>query len=278
MSTGRNGPVDWSELRERANEFYEYAFLPPSYTNDGGGEEDTGGEPVNGPQKPPAEPRVVADPRADDSSVTDDALRTAQKYAGLSRERATDFYEYAFLPPSYTNDDVDAEPSSEAGIETDPDDFDGFVFTDWLETGRPAGPTKPPAEPRIVSEATAPTETTVDQDRRFEFVEWLETEELDAGTATPSTPDSTAEVEYGEFDFIEWLESGDAGFEPISISEEPAEPVEPDPEPATGPRLGIKPHPAKAATYALFVAMLTLAVLSVVGYAPILGPATGLGG
>ncbi|QLD85312.1 hypothetical protein HWV23_06085 [Natronomonas halophila] len=207
MSTGRKGPVDWSELRERANEFYEYAFLPPSYTND----------------------------------------------------------------------DFDAETSSEAGIETDPDDFDGFVFTDWLEAARPTGPTKPPAEPRVVSEAT-PTETTIDQDRRFEFVEWLESEEPDVGTATPPTPEPTAEAEYGEFAFTEWLDSGESDFEPLSISEEPAEPTEPtSPDPAT-PRLGIKPHPAKAATYALFLAVLTLSVLTVVGYAPILGPATGLGG
>jgi hypothetical protein len=168
MATGRRGPVDWSELRERANEFYEYAFLPPSYTND----------------------------------------------------------------------DFAAGTVTEADVEADPEEFGGFVFSEWLES-----------------------------------------EELDVGTPTPSAPEPTAEAAYREFEFIEWLESGDSGFEPISISEDPTEPVEPTtPRPTTGSRLGIEPHPAKAATYALFLAVLTLAVLSVVGYAPILGPATGLGG
>lgn len=283
MSTGRKGPLDWAELRERMREFYAYAFLPPSYTNDEVGDGETETESVDGPRKPPSEPRVVADPESDEPSVADDALEAAKEYAGQSRDRANEFYEYAFLPPSYTNDDFGAETTSEADVETGPEDFDGFVFTDWLDAARPTGPQKPPAEARVVTDAEVTAGESIDQDRRFEFVEWLESDEIDVETATQSTPEPIAnESDYGEFAFIEWLDSGDSEFEPIGITDEPVEPVEepatPEPETPTVPRLGIEPHPAKAATYALFLAVLTLAVLSVVGYAPVLGPATGLGG
>ncbi|MEF8807904.1 hypothetical protein [Natronomonas sp.] len=139
---------------------------------------------------------------------------------GELRERLREFYVYAFLPPSVTNDEFDGDSEAES--------------------------------------------------------------EIDVETATQPTPEpTTADREYGEFEFVEWLASGESGFEPIDIGEGPTEPAEsamPESGPTTGPRLGIKPHPAKAATYALFLAVLTLAVLSVVGYAPVLGPATGLGG
>lgn len=276
MSTGRV-PVDWEELRERIRDFYAYAFLPPSVTDDEFGSGEEAEAEVDGPRKPPAEPRVVAD--ADDASAGSETIEHARQYARRSRKRANEFYEYAFLPPSVTDDDFACEPDTP---DFGADGFDGFVFTEWLDAARATGPQKPPAQPRVVTDDTVTTGETIEQDRRFEFGEWLESEDATVKTATQSTPEpTTADREHGEFEFVEWLASGESGFEPISISEEPAEPVEPatpEPEPTTGPRFGTKPHPAKAATYALFLAVLTLSVLSVVGYAPVLGPATGLGG
>ncbi|MFT4883019.1 MAG: hypothetical protein ACI8U4_000517 [Natronomonas sp.] len=276
MSAGR-GPADWAELRERIRDFYAYAFLPPSVTDDEFGSDEEAEVEVDGPRKPPAEPRVVAD--ADDASAESEAVERARQYARRSRKRVNEFYEYAFLPRSVTDDDLGSEPDTPALGATD---FDGFVFTEWLDAGRTAGPQKPPTQPRVVTDETVTTGELIDQDRRFEFGEWLESEDVGVGTPTQQTPEpTTADREHGEFEFVEWLASDESGFEPISIGEEPAEPVgpaTPEPEPTTGPRFGIKPHPAKAATYALFLAVLTLSVLSVVGYAPVLGPATGLGG
>jgi hypothetical protein len=280
MATDREGPVDRGKLWERLRKFYAYAFLPPSVTNDEFGGDSEAESAIDGPRKPPTDPRVVAG--AADTSVKREAVELLRQYVRQSRDRADEFYEYAFLPPSYTNDDFGAETSSGADVETDPADFDGFVFTDWLDAARPTGPQKPPTKARVVTEAEVTAGESFDQDRRFAFAEWLESDEIDVETATQPTPEPpTADREYGESEFVEWLASGESGFEPIDIGEgptEPAEPAMPESGPTTSPRLGIKPHPAKAATYALFLAVLTLAVLSVVGYAPVLGPATGLGG
>jgi hypothetical protein len=158
------------------------------------------------------------------------------------RERLRAFYAYAFLPPSVT----DEEFSGDRGTTTagpDSDDFEGFEFGAWLESEA------------VHVEATAESTAGRCDDREFET-----------------------------FDFVAWLAADESGFEPISVGPEPtaSDAVE---APATDAKpdrtrlfgLGRRPHPAKAATYALFVAMLTLAVLSAVGYAPVLGHRNGTG-
>lgn len=165
---------------------------------------------------------------------------------GAVRTRLDDFYARFFLPPSVTQDEVEADPHESVGADVEP-----FDFGTWLEEGRGSGPAKPPAEPRVVTEATTPT---VDP-----------------------------EADFGSFDFEAWLAAGE-GFEPVDVLEpEPGEPdddVAVEPGSTDGPRLrrptfGI--HPAKAATFGLFLAVVALVALTVAGHLPALGP-TGFAG
>lgn len=205
----------------------------------------------------------------------DERLRSAARNA---RQRANEFYEYAFLPPSMTDEEFRIGPTATSS----PDEYGGFAFTEWLDSGRPSGSQKPPAEARVVTDVDAEA-ATVDHEQRFEFGEWLGSEELTV--ETDPDPESTVEREYGEFAFTEWLADGESDFEPVVFDEpesepRPEEPVTPEKPSTPGLRsqFGFKPHPAKAATYALFFAVLTLVALSAAGLAPVLGPATGLGG
>jgi hypothetical protein len=156
------------------------------------------------------------------------------------RSSLDDVYARYFLPPSVTGE-VESGPDEAPGTEAEP-----FDFGAWLEEGRGSGPTEPPAEPRVVAEAVTPT---VDP-----------------------------EADYGSFDFEAWLTEGEE-FEPVELlepeAEEPAGDLSVEPEPTEGQRLrrptfGI--HPAKAATYGLFLAVVTLVALSVAGHLPALGP------
>lgn len=168
-----------------------------------------------------------------------------------TRERLDDLYARFFLPPSVT-DDESTEPGArtDVGVEADVEPFD---FAAWLDEGRGSGPTKPPAETRVVTDAVA-------------------------GTAGP------VDADYTEFDFTGWLSAGDS-FEPIEAYEPEPEDVPAGTETPVDvsaadepllphPTFGV--HPAKAATFALFLAVVALVALTVTGYLPALGP-TGLG-
>lgn len=178
-------------------------------------------EDVEGPRKPPSEPRVVTGDGPGPGLAS-----TVRACAAGATRRAKAFYAHAFLP---TNDDF-------AAVDPDDAEFGGFDFAGWLEAGATAGPEAPPSAPRVVTDAPAPAADDADG-----------------------------------FDFGEWLAAGE-GFDPT----EPAEPAveEAPPVPDAGPSL--RPHPAKAATYALFLALAALAALSVAGLLPTLGPAVGL--
>lgn len=133
-------------------------------------------------------------------------------------------------------------------------------------------------------------------------------------TEQPSAETTAAEASAAEpagFDFATWVRTGDTDLDPIgdptASDEEPAEPVadatgaveapgaagggvfDPVETAATATATGgsVRPgtsrtaslleiHPVKAATLALFLAFVALAVLSMVGYLPPLGPSTGL--
>lgn len=187
--------------------------------------------------------RERIDERVDVDAVRDrvvDALDPA-----VIRSRLDDFYARYFLPPTVTGE-VEADADEPVGEDVAP-----FDFGAWLEEGRGSGAAEPPAEPRVVTEAAAPA---VDPD-----------------------------ADFGSFDFEAWLTEGEE-FEPIDVLEpdtvEPSGDVASEADPADGPLLrrptvGI--HPAKAATYALFLAVVAVLALTVGGHLPALGP-TGLAG
>jgi hypothetical protein len=218
-------------------------------------------------------------------------------------DRLDAFYVRYFVPPSVTEQEVRTdEPASATGDEEDDDDYEGFDATGWLQEGRDSGPKRPPAEARVVTE---PTEveagtSTVDHDG-FDCTGWLDedaaSESLAANVADAQTGEPTGNDHDG-FAFVDWL-AEDEAYEPIEVDEpapdEPtveeaavvgdsldAEPratgptvAEPTVEPVAGPQSGGL-HPAKAAMFALFLAVATLTVLSIVGYLPPLGPEAGL--
>lgn len=167
------------------------------------------------------------------------------------RERLEDLYARAFLPPTVT-DEEEEEATLEAGRPT-ADDYDEFDFVGWLEDGRETGPTKAPAEARVVTDVAVQT----------------------------TDPADPADGDYGEFAFADWLVAGES-FDPadgfgVGVADTPA--VEADDTTSDAPlvpRPSLAIHPAKAATYALFLAVAALAALSAVGYLPALGPAEGL--
>lgn len=165
------------------------------------------------------------------------------------RSGLDDRYARYLLPPTVT--EGEEEGVVDGSGDADRGDVEPFDFGAWLREGRGAGPAKPPAEPRVVTEAVVPT---VDPD-----------------------------ADHGSFDFAGWLADGEE-FEPVAVLEPepdgaPAD-VADEPEPADGPLPG-RPafgiHPAKAATFALFLAVAALVALTVAGYLPALGP-TGLAG
>jgi hypothetical protein len=183
----------------------------------------------------------------------------------------------AFVPSDRRSDDL--ESGAEAGpAAVEPDNFD---FAGWLETGRASGPQTPPQEARVVTE-TAETQTQVadHETERFDFAEWLG--EVEADPADAELVDSASESEeYGGFVFGEWLATGETDIEPLApeaseatTAEEPWATAEPAAPTASG--LVFDVHPVKAATIALFVAVAALAVLSMTGLLPTLGPAGGL--
>lgn len=259
MSSGRRRPLDLTALRERIQDFTAGSGSASTETDDvDDGQDagadagadagvDAGADVSDGPQKPPTEPRVVTETSGEPD---EDPVATVRRFARLSRQRADAFYAYAFLPPSVTDDDFGSEAATTAG--PDSGSFEGFDLTDWLGTVPVA------TEPESGTETPTPTEA-----------------------ASGTTVDAT---EFGTFDVVGWLDAGESGFEPIGIADESADDAVDAPtahdEPTTPSvtRHGFRPHPAKAATYALFLAVLTLAALSIVGYAPVLGPGTGLGG
>lgn len=211
------------------------------------------------------------------------------------RERLDAFYVRYFMPPSVTRDDG-TEAQTEPGAVTDVDaSYEGFDFGAWLQAGRESGPRAPPSEPRVVTEA-AGTETgpvaSADEYEGFAFAEWLADGEAydplgaDAGVEGP-TPDAeraTATRE-SEFAFDEWLAEGET-YDPVDVGGgreragegplgEPSGVKEPTAPGTPGASAGL--HPAKAATFALFLAVVALVALTVAGHLPALGP-TGFAG
>ena len=165
---------------------------------------------------------------------------------GAVRERLDAFYVRYFMPPSVKDEHGAEEPASPAAR-----DHEGFDFGAWLQEGRASGPAEPPAEARVVTDA-----------------------------AETGTEASTGD--YDGFAFGEWLAEGEA-YEPIEVGEPEGEPTAgaPTAEPVERPTVEAPSaglHPAKAATFALFLAVATLTVLSIVGYLPPLGPDVGLSG
>lgn len=178
-----------------------------------------------------ARERLAAERRA-----LPDRLRAAP--AAL-RDRSKRFYARHFMPPSYTDDDFGRRPSPTAT------DVEGFDVSGWLAAGTETGPRKPPAEPRVVTDAPeTPVDSGVD-DARFDFQGWL--------AATDSATEAVAA-------------------DPPAATD-PAE--EPSVTPPTVAPPTFRPHPVKAATYATFLALVVFAALSVVGSVPAMGPATG---
>lgn len=161
------------------------------------------------------------------------------------RERLVDLYARATPSSGVTEGEAsDGSGSSGDAVQAE------FDFAAWLEASHTSGPSKPPAESRLVTDVAVGTTESVDAD-------------------------------YGEFAFAEWLASSDS-FEPTAA---PA--VESDGIPSVEsvgsssdrrgvPRPSVTVHPAKAATYALFFTVVVLAALSMMGYLPVLGPADGL--
>lgn len=174
------------------------------------------------------------------------------------------FYARYFLPPSVTEDELTTDEVADSerteAVTTEQPGYEPFDFGAWLDAGSATGPEKPPAEPRVVT---------------------------GAATAQAVVADADADADYGSFEFGAWLAAGEE-FEPIEVMEpepepEPAEAAvdaSPEPTPADGSsvrRPTFEIHPAKAATYALFLAVVALVGLTVAGLLPALGP-TGLAG
>lgn len=169
--------------------------------------------------------------------------------ASALRERLEDLYARYFMPPSVSRDAVDA---GAAKTTAEAADLEAFDFGAWLREGRETGPTAPPAEPRVVT-----------------------------GAATATVAAEPTQGDHESFDFTGWLSDGEE-FEPLEALD-PADDVtsEVDADPVQGtdrphlPRPSL--HPAKAATFALFLSVVALVGLTVVGSLPALGPTTGLG-
>jgi hypothetical protein len=181
----------------------------------------------------------------------------------------------AFVPSDRRSDDL--ESGAEAGpAAVEPDNFD---FAGWLETGRASGPQTPPQEARVVTE-TAETQTQVadHEAEQFDFAEWLG--EVEAATDAEAADLASESEEYGGFVFGEWLATGETDIEPLAPEASEAttaeEPWAAEPAAPTASGLVFDVHPVKAATIALFVAVAALAVLSMTGLLPTLGPAGGL--
>lgn len=160
------------------------------------------------------------------------------------RERANAFYAWAFMPPSVTDEAFEAAAPSPAGA--DPSEYGGFDIAEWLEA----------SGPHVAADAAAEPE---------------------------ADPDPVATGAEG-FDFAGWLAAG-GEFDPADVSgvEEPASrsgPAAEGAEPAVpSPASPLpRPHPVKAATFALFLAVAALAALTMAGYLPTLGPAGGFAG
>lgn len=202
------------------------------------------------------------------------------------RERVEELYAYAFLPPSVTNEDVEVDGRAER-IDVE---FGEFDVGGWLGEGGAPGPTTPPSEPRVVSEpspgGTGVDEATYDGEG-FRFVEWMDARPQGSGgtdderdEATEETTDDAAAS--GEFQFGAWLGEGEGeAFERVTVEEsdeaaDEAEPFAEEPDEPILPRPSVAVHPAKAATYLLFLAVAVLAVLSMSGALSALGPATGI--
>lgn len=175
-----------------------------------------------------------------------EALRDGIDLGGL-REHVDAFYAWAFLPPTYTDDDLAADRgaadtrSTRAGR---PDEFDGFDLTKWLAVDTSVG---------------SPAEAVPDE-----------------------TASRTLHTSSEGFGFADWLAAGDRALElreaPASGDGSPTS--QSDELPAVLPGVGSNDrpeiHPTMVATVALFLAAATLAVLTVGGVLPPLGPVTGL--
>ncbi|MFQ3318377.1 MAG: hypothetical protein ACI80F_000430 [Natronomonas sp.] len=166
---------------------------------------------------------------------------------GDARARADELYEYAFLPPSVTNDELNEqiEPATEEFADAE------FDFTEWLDEGADAPRTAEPTAPEPVETAET-AETVMIDPAGFEFDDWVR-----AGDT--------------ELDLIEPEPEADESVE----TDVPDAPDQPSPS-IPRPKLGISVHPAKAATFALFLAVVALSALSASGILPTLGPAAGL--
>lgn len=160
------------------------------------------------------------------------------------RERIDEFYAYAFLPPTVTDEDFGSDTAPTADVV-----YDGFEFGAWLGSGR-----------------NAETETLLGDSQATEDE-----------TTESRTTDAEAD---DEFHFDDWLASGSDDFEPVDLSSEDTETTSAAQTASTAeqPTLSLSTdiHPMRAATFALFFAVVALAVLSVIGYLPALGPASGL--
>lgn len=204
-------------------------------------------------------------------------MSTDGEPSGRSVRARIDGLYRAFVPSGRSSDDL--ESGAEAGpAAIEPDNFD---FAGWLETGRANGPQTPPQEARVVTE-TAETQTQVadHEAERFDFAEWLGEVEADPTDTERVDPASDLE-EYGGFVFGEWLATGETDIEPLAVGESEATTAEEpwateEPAAPTASGLVFDVHPVKAATIALFVAVAALAVLSMTGLLPTLGPAGGL--
>jgi hypothetical protein len=217
--------------------------------------------------------------------------------SGAVNDRLDAFYVRYFMPPSVTEAEVRTAESATSGGE---EEYAGFDISRWLDEGREPGPAEPPAKARVVTDAAVldGETSTVDHDG-FDFVSWLDAEEyepVEADVADAETGEPTGNDHDG-FAFVDWLAEGEE-YEPIDVDEPaPEEPTveaaavavpqdeepgeteptvaEPTVAPVAEPRAGGL-HPAKAAMFALFLAVATLTVLSIVGYLPPLGPEVGL--
>lgn len=217
---------------------------------------------------------------------------------GTVRERLDAFYVRYFMPPSVKRD-VEAETPTRPETDAEAVSYAGFDFGAWRQEGRESGPRTPPSEPRVVTEAaeSAPAAPAAEYEG-FAFAEWLDDgesfEPVDAGRRAdePAVETGAASPAAGEeeFAFTEWLADGEE-YEPIEVGEsadeaaadEPAERPLDEPfgvprETPAAPAASAGLHPAKAATFALFIAVAVLTVLSIVGYLPPLGPDVGLAG
>lgn len=129
-----------------------------------------------------------------------------------------------------------------------PEEYGGFDLSEWLDVDRRVDDSSP---------------------------EMIQDDSVQTATTTPDTTDQ-------EFGFADWLAAGDGDVDPLENPEaDPELQASATDDSAPGPS-GIPAdyradvHPTLVATVALFLTAATLAVLSVGGVLPPLGPASGL--